>query len=138
MWYHNDKEFDEALASEYYGFIYCIENLTNGRKYIGRKFFTKSHSRQVKGKKKKSRVPSDWKEYWGSSDELLSDIEKLGQEKFKRRILRLCKTLGECKYQEMIEQVDRRVLETKLPNGDFEYYNSNISMKYTRKNIGSI
>lgn len=137
MWYYNGKEFEEVLAADYYGFVYLIENLVTGRKYIGRKFFTKSHSRQIKGKKKKSRVPSNWMDYWGSSDELLADIEKLGKESFRREIIKLCKTLGECKYQEMVEQVDRRVLESSLPDGSPAYYNANIMIRFTRKNIGS-
>lgn len=138
MWYYDGQEFDETLAEQYYGFVYCIENLLDGRKYIGRKFFSKAHSRQVKGKRKKSRVPSDWQNYWGSSDELLADIDKHGKESFRREIIKLCKTLGECKYQETKLQFQHDVLESKLANGQFAFYNSNIAMKYTRRNIGKI
>src|SRR4051812_8651022 len=109
MWYYNGQEFDESLVDGHYGFIYLITNTENGRRYIGRKFFTKAHSRTVKGKRKKSRVPSDWMDYWGSSEELLADIESMGKDKFRREIIRLCQTLGECKYQEMVAQVDNRV-----------------------------
>jgi hypothetical protein len=136
MWYYNGQEFDGELAAGLYGFVYLITNLQTGKMYIGRKFFTKAHSRTVKGKKKKSRVPSDWENYWGSSEELLKDIAALGKENFRRDIIRLCLTLGECKYQETKLQFQYNVLEAKLGNGELAYYNSNIAMKYTRRNIG--
>ena len=39
-WLYEDKEFTDV--EDYYGFIYLIENLVNGRKYIGRKYLTKA------------------------------------------------------------------------------------------------
>jgi hypothetical protein len=134
-WLYENNEIDE-VPEKTYGFIYLITNTENGRKYIGRKFFTKSHTRQVNKKKKKSRVESDWKDYYGSSEELLADIEKYGKDKFKREILRLCKTLGETKYWEAKYHFFYNVLESKLPNGEWEYYNGNVMMKFTRRNIG--
>lgn len=136
MWYYNGQEFTDEMVADHYGFVYLITNTQTGRQYIGRKFFTKAHSRTVKGKRKKSRVASDWMDYWGSSEELNADLEMVGKENFRRDIIRLCKTLGECKYQEMVEQVDRRVLETLLEDGTPAYYNANIIMKFTRRNIG--
>lgn len=135
QWLYENKELEE-IPEGYYGFIYEITNNLNGRKYLGRKFFTKSHTKQVKGKRKKSRVESDWKDYYGSSQELLDDIEKYGKENFTRRIVRLCKTLGETKYQETKLQFLYNVLEEKLPNGEWAWYNGNVAMKYTRRNIG--
>jgi hypothetical protein len=131
MWLYEDKEFDHELSQKYYGFVYLIENIESGKRYIGRKYFTKASSRQVKGKKKRCRKESDWKDYWGSSQRLLVEIESLGKEKFKRTVLRLCQTRGECNYWEAKLQFMHNVLETDL------YYNDNIMMKFTRKNIGS-
>jgi hypothetical protein len=51
-WYYNDKDFTEDLIGDNYGFVYQITNLTNGRKYIGKKFFYSAKTKQVKGKKK--------------------------------------------------------------------------------------
>jgi hypothetical protein len=130
MWLHEEKEFNHELAQEYYGFVYLIENIETGKRYIGRKYFTKASSKQVKGKKKRCRKESDWKDYWGSSQRLLIDIECLGKENFKRTILRLCATRGECNYWEAKLQFVHNVLESDL------YYNDNIMMKFTRKNIG--
>ena len=40
MWLYNDKEFDET-PEEYQGFVYIITDLTNNKKYLGKKFFWK-------------------------------------------------------------------------------------------------
>ena len=130
MWLFEEKQFNHDLAQEYYGFVYLIENIETGKRYIGRKYFTKASSKQVKGKKKRCRKESDWKDYWGSSQRLLTEIESLGNNKFKRTILRLCETRGECNYWEAKLQFMHNVLESDL------YYNDNIMMKFTRRNIG--
>lgn len=130
MWLYENQLFEKEKADHYYGFVYVIENIETGKRYIGRKYFTKASSKQVKGKKRRCRKESDWQEYWGSSQRLLLDLQELGKEKFKRVILRLCKTRGECNYWEAKYQFSFNVLE----NDDF--YNDNIMMKFTRKNIG--
>ncbi len=99
MWLYEGRQFN-GDPNEHYGYVYQITNLTNGRKYIGRKYFTASKTRQVKGKKKRSRVESDWSSYWGSNEELKKDVKEHGEENFKREILRLCKTRAECSYYE--------------------------------------
>ncbi len=99
-WTYQGREIlPEDLESQY-GFVYLITNLTNNRKYIGRKYLTKASSKKVKGKTKKIRVESDWKTYFGSSDELKKDVEVLGEENFKREILKFCKGRGEVNYWE--------------------------------------
>lgn len=130
MWLHEEKELHENVVNDYYGFVYLIRNKISGKSYIGRKYFTKASSRQVKGKRRRCRKESDWKDYWGSSKRLLEDIEKIGKENFERSILRLCKTRGECNYWEAKYQFEYDVL-----SGD-NYYNDNIMMKFTRHNIG--
>lgn len=133
-WLYEEKIFDDPTG--YYGFVYEITNNLNGKRYIGRKYFTMSKTRQVKGKKKRSRVENDWRDYWGSSKYLLEDIEKIGQENFTRKIIRLCKTRGECNYWEAKLQFDQNVLQAKFDNGENAFYNENILVKFTRKNIG--
>ena len=130
---HSSKEPRELTEEDikgYYGFIYVIENLVDNKLYIGRKYFTKAGTRQVKGKKRKTRKESDWKDYYGSSPRLLEDIEKLGKEKFRRTVVRLCKTRGETNYWEAKLQFANEVLESD------KYYNDNILVKFTRRNIG--
>jgi len=130
MWLYDGKELTDEDIKGYYGFIYEIECLVNSKLYLGRKYFTKAGTKQVKGKKRKTRKESDWKDYYGSSPRLLEDIEKLGKDKFVRRIVRLCKTRGETNYWEAKLQFANEVLESD------KYYNDNILVKFTRRNIG--
>lgn len=132
MWLYNDKELVDEDVEGYYGFIYKIENLIDGRCYLGRKYFTKAGTKQVKGKRRKIRKMSDWKDYWGSSPRLQTDLDKFGYKNFTRTILRLCLTRGETNYWEVKLQFQFEVLESD------QYYNDNIAVKFTRRNIGCV
>ena len=99
MWTHDNQPFDAPKEKDY-GFVYIITNQLTGRQYIGKKLFWFKKTRQVKGKKKRYLVESDWRDYWGSNDELKRDIEELGIDNFSRSILYLCENKGECSYME--------------------------------------
>ena len=128
-WTYNGKDFTEDLVGNNYGFVYQITNLTNGRKYIGKKFFYSAKTKQVKGKKKRYKASSNWQTYYGSSDNLTKDVLQLGHENFKREILHLCPTKGECGYLEAKEQFRNNVLETD------NYYNSWIMVRVRKDHI---
>jgi hypothetical protein len=119
----------ESLPEDCVGFVYLITNLTNNRKYVGKKLakFSKTTTKTVtlkngtkKKKKIRSKIDSDWLDYYGSSIELNKDVESLGKDNFTREILFFCKSKAECSYIEAREQFVRRVLEST------EYYNNNI------------
>lgn len=129
MWLLEGRQLTIEEASDYYGFVYEIENLTNGKRYIGRKYFTRAGYKQVKGKRKKIRKESDWEDYYGSSPNLKKDVELLGKDKFRRIILRLCKTRGETNYWEAKYLFERRVLERD------DYYNEWISCKIGKSSV---
>jgi hypothetical protein len=131
-WFYNNIEFTQKDVETYYGFVYLIENITTGKKYIGRKFFTKSGTQQIKGKKKKIRKQSDWMTYWSSSDEVKKDVQQYGKENFKRTILHLCKTRAPCSYWETYEIFTRNALLSE------EYYNSWVSCKIHRAHLKGI
>ena len=122
MWLYEGKEFTDP--QDFMGFVYIITNLKTGRRYIGKKFFTKAGTRQAKGKKKKVRLPSDWPTYFGSNKVLQADVAALGPDQFSREILRLCKTKGDCSYHEAKLQFAYNVLELPL-----EFYNEQIMVR---------
>lgn len=128
-WQYNGVDFTEDLIGDNYGFVYQITNLTNGRKYIGKKFFYSAKTKQVKGKKKKIKVQSDWQTYYGSSDTLKQDVLSLGHENFSREILHLCRSKGECGYLEAKEQFVRGVMESE------DYYNTWIMVRVRKSHI---
>ena len=124
-WTYEGKEIDE-LPEDCEGFVYLITNLKNNRKYVGKKLAKFKKTRPpLKGRKNKRRekVESDWRDYWGSSDHLLEDVKQLGEDKFTREILHYCESKGVLSYLEAKEQFDRRVLETD------EYYNGIINVR---------
>ena len=130
-WYYGVDKLTE-LPETYYGFVYKITNTISGREYIGKKLFYSQKTRQVKGKKKKYKAESDWKDYYGSNEELRNDIETMGKENFTRYILHLCKSRGECSYYEAKYQFELDVL--LHPE---KYYNTWIMCKVHRKHIKS-
>ena len=129
-WLYEDKEFTDV--EDYYGFIYLIENMANGKKYIGRKFLTKAGYKTVKGKRKKIRVESDWRDYYGSSNSLKEDIDLYGKDSFRRTILRLCKSRGECNYFETKYIFDNDAIL------DPNFYNSWVSCKIQASHVKAL
>lgn len=138
MWTYNNKEITE-IPDEYVGFVYLITNLTNNRKYVGKKLakFTRTKTKTVtlkngtkKKKKVREKIDSDWKEYYGSSEELNKDVKKLGKENFRREILYFCKTKGTLSYMEAKMQFQLEVLEK--PD---EYYNGQIQVRVHRSTL---
>jgi len=131
MWTFNNIIVKE-LPEDCVGFVYLITNKANQRKYIGKKlakfakttYKTITQKNGVKKKKKiRSKIDSDWIEYYGSSIELNKDVESLGKDNFTREILFYCKSKAECSYVEAREQFGRKVLESD------EYYNGQISVR---------
>lgn len=130
-WLHKG-EVVETLPEDCVGFVYLITNTVSGRKYIGKKLakFSRTTYKTVKlknGNKKKKKIKgkieSDWQTYYGSSDELLKDVETLGSDKFIREILHYCNSKALTSYLEAKEQFERKVLETT------DYYNGNIQVR---------
>jgi len=130
-WHYNNQSV-ETLPDDCIGFVYQITNNLSGRKYIGKKLakFSKTTYKIVKQKngtkkrkKIRSKIDSDWREYYGSSPELTADVIKLGTENFTREVLYYCKSKSECSYIEAREQFTRKVLEST------DYYNGHIQVR---------
>lgn len=141
MWqYNNQVEFE--IPESAFGFIYLITNLCSNRIYLGKKQLssnrkaklTKKEKSLTENKRKRfKRVikETDWKEYWGSSEELKSDMEKLGKENFKKEILCFCNSKMDLSYWEVHYQVQCKVLFT-------DSYNKNILGKFYKGKINNL
>lgn len=131
------EKFDEGVQ----GFVYVLECLVTGKKYIGKKNAITSkvnvktvlQKNGIKKKKKiRSFVESDWKEYYGSSKEFNEHVAKVGSINIRRTILHICLSKSEMSYYEAYEQFVRNVLLSD------EYFNSWIMVRVRKDNLKSI
>ena len=135
-WTFNNKPFDSDAIKDYVGFVYEVYDTQTEMKYIGKKKFWSRVTRPpLKGRKNKRRSvkESDWKSYYGSSEEVKSLVENTGEWRFERKIIRLCKSAGEMSYYEMKEQLDNDVLLKPK-----EYYNAFVGGKIHRRHLGHL
>lgn len=127
-WIYKGKEMTslEDFGPDIIGFVYLIEEVATGMKYIGKKNLYKSKilpATKTRKRRKRVSVESDWRTYHGSNKTLLERALDCAPGDFKREILHLCKTKGECSYREMEEQVIRKVLFRD------DYYNGIINCR---------
>jgi len=145
LWYLDDgsvEPFPEDQINGYYGFTYIITNLETNKFYIGKKAFI--HNKKKKLTKKEiaehtgagrkpitrvDKVDSGWKNYYGSSKELLADVKLLGEDKFERVIIHFAKNKKQLTFLELQEQIIHNVLFIN------NSYNDNIAGKYFRKDF---
>lgn len=136
MWHYNNKEFTSEDIGDYVGFVYIITDLHNGMKYLGKKtFVSKRKLPPLKGKTKRRTkvVESDWKSYYGSSDQVKALVESDGGARFHREIVHLCMTKGELSYMEAKLQFDYEVL--LKPE---EWYNGIIQCRINRSHVRTL
>jgi hypothetical protein len=131
MWMYQGEEFKEEQAEGYVGFVYLIENIFTKKKYIGKKLFSFTRTKKVKGKTRRKKVTkqSDWQDYYGSNNQLKEDVKQFGVTCFRREILHLCKTKGTCSYLELKEQILHNALESE------NFYNDQIYVRIHRSHI---
>lgn len=134
VWKYKDKEYNET-PEEYQGFVYEIRELSTDKKYIGKKNFWRPKilpKNSKRSRRVKTRVESDWREYYGSNQELQSLVEKIGPAGYERKILHLCRTKGEMSYMEAKLQFMFDVLLKE------EYYNEFIGCKIHSKHVSKL
>ena len=143
-WLYENKvvEKTEDFPEGTFGYVYRITNLVNDKSYIGKKQLLSKINKKL-GKKEIAALPtqrgrtpstkliiseSNWLTYWGSCKPLLNDVKSLGEDKFKREILTICKTKKQLTYYEVMHQVKEDVLF-------IESYNDNILAKFHRRDF---
>jgi hypothetical protein len=139
-WYYNDTAYEPIYEEieDHAGFIYVITNTLTGQQYVGKKSMHQKRTLPpLKGKKRKRRVvkESDWRSYTGSSEEVNNLIEEHGKDKFKFEIIEFAVNRSELNYAELRTQILLNVLEARLPNGEYRYYNKNIERRYYRTEV---
>jgi len=138
------KGREEINPEKYFGFIYKITNKETGKFYVGKKVYW--HNKKKKLTKKQLaelpptpgrkpthevvRVESDWKTYWGSNKQLLTDIKQYGEDKFECWIFKQCLTKKQLTYWEMHYQCKEEVLIGKNRS-----YNDNILGKFFTRDL---
>ena len=85
-WIYKGSTFTSDNIGDLFGYVYCITNLQNGRRYIGRKYFTQKRKPRSGKSKRRVTSESDWKKYYGSSPELKEDVKHFGNLNFTREI----------------------------------------------------
>jgi len=134
MWMYENNEFnpDQDELKKWAGFVYLITEKKTNMKYIGKKNFWKTRKlKPLKGMKRKRIVTSesDWKNYFGSSENVKQLLEQNGSEAFDKEIIRLCRTKGEMSYFESKIQFDRDVLLRD------DYYNGIIHCRINQNTV---
>ena len=130
-WLYEGKPFTTDDIGDQFGFVYRITNLQTGKQYIGRKYFWQK--RKPRGGKRRVTTESDWKRYYGSSEELKGDRKLLGNTCFKREIISIHESPGKVNFEETRQLFLNNVLTEGLTDGTPAYYNSNILGRYYRK-----
>lgn len=114
------------------GFVYIvINNHPDSLKkyYIGQKKFLKKTKLKANKTRKRDKIvykDNDVEQYWGSSKELLSDIEKYGIDHFKKYVIEVCDTKWHMTYAELKWQLEFDVLM------DGKSYNSIINIRLNK------
>lgn len=126
-WIYSQEPFVLQPSREYEGFVYLITNRQSNKQYIGKKSFWSRVTPKNGGRKQT--IESNWKKYYGSSDELAEDLKLYGKQNFRREILRLCKTKKETTYFELQELYTRGVLLSD------NFYNQSIQGKFFKSEM---
>lgn len=137
MWYWqgyplDDEQKDKLIEEGIIGFVYIITEFSTKKKYVGKKLWiTTRKLPPLKGQKRRRTkvVETDWRSYYGSSENVKKLIEEKGPEEFHREILHFCYNKAELAYLEAREQFEREVLLRD------DYYNGIINLRCGRRGL---
>jgi len=134
IWYFKNKKIEniEQFPKDCFGFIYEVQHIESGKKYIGKKQLMSNRTLPpLKGQKRKRKVvkESDWKTYYGSQKEIKELVKENQGKGFHREILQFCFTKKQLTYYELKWQFAKGVLEND------EYLNDNLLGKFFKKDL---
>jgi hypothetical protein len=122
--------------SEFFGFIYRVTNMLDGRRYIGKKQYHRPNPKRSRKKPIADTtgkwnpdhwLASDWATYTGSCKELNADIKEHGMHNFTFEIIAQCACRGDLSYTEVEMLVKLNTLTLRDEDDNRVYYNGNIS-----------
>lgn len=148
-WFRKDKEGNvthytdlSQFPEKCHGFVYVITNKQTGKFYVGKKILRNNLTKRLTKKEisewsKPGRVPkkrkeikeSNWKEYFGSNQELKDDVKSMGEGSFDRQILQFCFSSKQLTYFETLWQLHYDVLCSS------NCYNNNVLGKFFRRDV---
>lgn len=151
MWIFEKKVMNavEDFGEDAIGFVYEVEHIPSGKKYIGKKILHTTRKKvlgkreyaALKEERKEQRIPgvtpkkkivkseSDWKSYYGSSKEVKDLVKSSKPDEWHRTVLKICTAKKQMSYWETKYQFIHNVLETD------NYLNSNIAGKWYRTDV---
>lgn len=131
-WLYQGREVTDEDLEGYKAFVYVITNIDTKKQYFGKKKLEFTRRMKVKDRKNRKvvRKESDWRDYYGSSEELARDIVSNGKENFTRQILKLCETGAVASYWELYYQMINHVLLNPA-----NYYNNYVGARIHRKHV---
>lgn len=119
-WIYKGNSVNDDIYKDYEGFVYIMTHKPTGKKYIGKKSFWSS--RKLKSSdKRKTKVESNWKRYFSSSDDIKHLTKGDERANWTREIVFLCKEMKYANYLEVKLQFQLGVLESD------GWFNSNIN-----------
>jgi hypothetical protein len=132
-WIYDGHRIGDEELQGFRAFVYVIRDVELDKLYYGKKRLQFIRRKKRRGRKNRVVVSrqSDWREYWGSNDQLKDRIRLVGESGFNRTILRLCRTLSEANYYELKYQLENDVL--LYPD---RFYNAYVGGRISRKQLG--
>jgi hypothetical protein len=101
--------------TEHFSIIYCITNTITGKKYIGKcQLWSKLTKPPLKGTKRKRKInkPSNYMQYYGSSEQLKKDLIEFGKENFTREVLDVASCKWEASFLELLYQLQNNAISS--------------------------
>lgn len=130
-WRFRGQLFEEA--ADWLGFVYVIHNITDDRRYIGKKLLVSTRTRMVRGRRQRMKSESDWRTYWGSNPHVHADRDRLGEDGFERHMIYLVRSKGVLSYLEAKTQFDAGVLLNPQ-----RFYNGMINCRINASHVYNI